>query len=134
MGERGWRMVEPRVVGRNEKLKCGGRLPDWLSWRKARMECHAVVGSTLSPTPFRAFFPPFHSFRSLRLSFFLHPFFRSLAPLMVGRLVRIKGELNGEAGGGGFLSCFSLFFIRFFIRFFRSPLGPRFFSSDEAGG
>ena len=89
MGERGWRMVEPRVVGRNEKLKCGARLPDWLSWRKARMECHAVVGSTLSPTPFRAFFSPFLSFRSLRLSFFC-TFFRSLASLMAGGLVRIK--------------------------------------------
>ena len=68
-------MVEPRVVGRNEKLKCGGRLPDWLSWRKARMECHAVVGSTLSPTPFRAFFPPFSQFPLASPFLFLHPFF-----------------------------------------------------------
>ena len=128
MGERGWRMVEPRVVGRNEKLKCGARLPDWLSWRKARMECHAVVGSTLSPTPFRAFFPLFTVSARFAFPFFFgHPFFRSLAPLMVGRLVRIKGELNGEAGGGGFLSCFFVvFFIRFFHSFFSFSAGSSF--------
>ena len=63
-----------------------------------------LVPNTLS----RVFFT-FSQFPLASPFLFLHPFFRSLAPLMVGKLVRIKGELNGEAGGGGFLSCFSFF-------------------------